>query len=186
MIRRLLVPAGAAAVLLVAAACGQQTDDRVDTTATDAGTIASEVAAATPYVTLDCVSLQGMPVDAPPSGGTTLGAATAIFQPNGAPAITIATDNQPATALGSAQLNTQQFFLTPDQRSKTLRIRSLPEARFIGIMAEYQALDGKVWRLSLPVPEGDAPAFWAFWKRNDGELNARIVAGVNGLRVEKQ
>ena len=94
--------------------------------------------------------------------------------------------NQSATVLGSAQLNTQQFFLTPEQRSKTLRIRSLPEARFIGIMAEYQSLDGKVWRLSLPVPEGESPSFWAFWKRNDGELNARIVAGINGLRVEKQ
>ncbi|WP_313701467.1 type VI secretion system lipoprotein TssJ [Pantoea sp.] len=94
--------------------------------------------------------------------------------------------NQSGTVLGSAQLNTQQFFLTPGQRSKTLRIRSLPEARFIGIMAEYQSLDGKVWRLSLPVPEGDSPSFWAFWKRNDSELNARIVAGINGLRVEKQ
>ncbi|THB83606.1 type VI secretion system lipoprotein TssJ [Pantoea allii] len=94
--------------------------------------------------------------------------------------------NQSATVLGSAQLNTQQFFLTPEQRSKTLRIRSLPEARFIGIMAEYQSLDGKVWRLSLPVPEGESPSFWAFWKRNDGELNAHIVAGINGLRVEKQ
>lgn len=94
--------------------------------------------------------------------------------------------NQSGTVLGNAQLNTQQFFLTPDQRSKTLRIKSLPETRFIGIMAEYQALDGKVWRLSLPVPEGESPSFWAFWKRNDGELNARIVAGINGLRVEKQ
>ncbi|AWP33224.1 type VI secretion system lipoprotein TssJ [Pantoea eucalypti] len=94
--------------------------------------------------------------------------------------------NQSATVLGSAQLNTQQFFLTPEQRSKTLRIKSLPETRFIGIMAEYQALDGKVWRLSLPVPEDASPSFWAFWKRNDGELNARIVAGINGLRVEKQ
>lgn len=94
--------------------------------------------------------------------------------------------NQSATVLGSAQLNTQQFFLTPAQRSKTLRIKSLPEARFIGIMAEYQALDGKVWRLSLPVPEGESPSFWAFWKRDDSELNARIVAGMNGLRVEKQ
>ncbi|MCX3311078.1 type VI secretion system lipoprotein TssJ [Pantoea vagans] len=94
--------------------------------------------------------------------------------------------NQSATVLGSAQLNTQQFFLTPEQRSKTLRIKSLPEARFIGIMAEYQALDGKVWRLSLPVPEGESPSFWAFWKRDDSELNARIVAGMNGLRVEKQ
>ncbi|MCP1207710.1 type VI secretion system lipoprotein TssJ [Pantoea sp. B550] len=94
--------------------------------------------------------------------------------------------NQSATVLGSAQLNTQQFFLTPEQRSKTLRIKSLPEARFIGIMAEYQALDGKVWRLSLPVPEGESPSFWAFWKRDDSELNTRIVAGMNGLRVEKQ
>lgn len=94
--------------------------------------------------------------------------------------------NQSATVLGSAQLNTQQFFLTPEQRSKTLRIKSLPEARFIGIMAEYQALDGKVWRLSLPVPEGESPSFWALWKRDDSELNARIVAGINGLRVEKQ
>lgn len=94
--------------------------------------------------------------------------------------------NQSATVLGSAQLNTQQFFLTPEQRSKTLRIKSLPEARFIGIMAEYQALDGKVWRLSLPVPEGESPSFWAFWKRDDSELNARIVAGINGLHVEKQ
>lgn len=94
--------------------------------------------------------------------------------------------NQPATALGNAQLNTQQFFLTSGQPHKTLRIKSLAEARFIGIMAEYQALDGKVWRLSLPVPEGESPSFWTFWKRNDAELNARIVAGTNGLRVEKQ
>lgn len=94
--------------------------------------------------------------------------------------------NQSATVLGSAQLNTQQFFLTPEQRSKRLRIKSLPETRFIGIMAEYQSLDGKVWRLSLPIPEEESPSFWAFWKRNDGELNARIVAGMNGLRVEKQ
>lgn len=94
--------------------------------------------------------------------------------------------NPSADAQDGAQLNTQQFFLTSDQRSKTLRIRSLPEARFIGIMAEYQMLDGKIWRLSLPVPEGESPSFWAFWKRNDGELNAHIVAGTNGLRVEKQ
>ena len=94
--------------------------------------------------------------------------------------------NQPATALGSAQLNTQQFFLMPDQLTKTLRIKSLPEARYIGIMAEYQALDGKVWRLSLPVPDGDQHAFWAFWQRNDDQLNARIVADINGLRVAKQ
>ena len=72
------------------------------------------------------------------------------------------------------------------QLSKTLSAKSLPEARFIGIMAEYQALDGKVWRLALPFPDGDDSAFWQFWKNNDGELNARVVADINGLRVVKQ
>ncbi|QDY40859.1 type VI secretion system lipoprotein TssJ [Candidatus Pantoea soli] len=94
--------------------------------------------------------------------------------------------NQPATALGSTLLNNQQFFLMAGQLDKTLNARSLPEARYIGIMAEYQALDGKVWRLALPFPEGENSAFWQFWKSNDGELNARIVADINGLRVAKQ
>jgi type VI secretion system protein VasD len=94
--------------------------------------------------------------------------------------------NQPATALGSTLLNNQQFFLMSGQLSKTLSAKSLPEARYIGVMAEYQALDGKVWRLALPFPDGENSAFWQFWKSNDGELNARIVADINGLRVVKQ
>ena len=111
MIRRVLIPAGAAALLLLATACGQQSDERVgpaDSAAAEvvpsAESLQSEVAAATPYVTLDCVSLQGMPVDAPPASGVTLGSTTAIFQPNGAPAITVATDAQQATELGIADI----------------------------------------------------------------------------------
>ncbi|WP_415860458.1 type VI secretion system lipoprotein TssJ [Pantoea cypripedii] len=94
--------------------------------------------------------------------------------------------NQPATALGNSLLNTQEFFLRSGQLSKTLTGKSLPEARFIGVMAEYQTLDGKVWRLALPFPDGDNSSFWQFWKSNDGELNARIVADINGLRPVKQ
>ena len=111
MNRRLLLPAGAAALLLLATACGQQSDERVEPADSAAAevmpsdeAVQSQVAAATPYVTLDCVSLQGMPVDAPPASGVTLGSTTAIFQPNGAPAITVATDAQPATELGIADI----------------------------------------------------------------------------------
>ncbi len=82
--------------MLLATACGQQSDDRVETTDTaSSGSLQSEVAAATPFVTIDCTSLQAMPVDAPPASATTIGGASAIFQPNGAPAITIATDATP-------------------------------------------------------------------------------------------
>jgi hypothetical protein len=101
MNRNLVIAAGAAGLMLVATACGQQTDDRVvPSTAVSSGSLQSQVAAATPYVTIDCTSLQGMGTDAPPANGTTVGDVTAIFQPNGAPAITIATDAQPATELG--------------------------------------------------------------------------------------
>ncbi|MEQ9885868.1 type VI secretion system lipoprotein TssJ [Pectobacterium zantedeschiae] len=93
--------------------------------------------------------------------------------------------NQPANALGSTLLNNQQFFLMSGHLNKTLNAKSLPEARYIGIMAEYQALDGKIWRLALPFPDGENSALWAFWKSNDGELNAHMMADINGLRVVK-
>lgn len=103
--------AAAGIALLVLTACGQQTDDRVESTGeaaevvpTASAGVGSQVAAATPFVTLDCTSLQAMPVDAPPAGGTTIGDATAIFQPNGAPALTIATGAAPATELGIADI----------------------------------------------------------------------------------
>ena len=91
--------------MLLATACGQQSDERVDTAETASSeSLQSQVAAATPFVTVDCTSLQAMPVDAPPDG-TTIGPVTAIFQPNGAPAITIATDATPATELGVADIS---------------------------------------------------------------------------------
>lgn len=113
MNRRLLLTAAAAAVLLLTAACGQQTDERVSssdaaevvpTAEASSESVASEVAAATPYLTLDCVSLQAMPVEAPPASGVTLGSTTAIFQPNGAPAITVSTTPVQATELGIADI----------------------------------------------------------------------------------
>lgn len=102
--------------VLALAACGQQTDDRASGDATadvqqdvpvaepDAATGQEAGAAVAPFATLDCVSLQGMPVDAPPASATTVEGASAIFQPNGAPAITVATGAAPATSLGSADI----------------------------------------------------------------------------------
>jgi peptidylprolyl isomerase len=107
----------AASASLVLAACGQQTDERASTDTAEVSEAPAEVpmeeveppadAAApvdAPFVTMDCVSLQAMPVDAPPADAATVEAASAIFQPNGAPAITIATGAAPATTLGIADI----------------------------------------------------------------------------------
>lgn len=99
---------------LVLAACGQQTDDRAATDSSGDTEVAvveqdqaaepEAVAVDAPFVTLDCTSLQVMPVEEPPADAVGVEDAYAIFQPNGAPALTIATANTPATSLGIADI----------------------------------------------------------------------------------
>ena len=118
MNKSILAAGCAATIVLTLAACGQQTDERVATSADAVASSAAPAASAAPspsglqasaqalapFITLDCVSLQVMPTDAPPASGPTIGAVTALMQPNGAPAITVATDAQPATELGIADI----------------------------------------------------------------------------------
>ena len=127
MNKPLLAATCAAALALTLAACGQQTDDRVSASATSgasapataapsasapaasapaasASAIRSSIAASTPFVTVDCTSGQVSPTDQPSPNGTTIGPVTGVIQPNGAPAITVATDAQPATELGIADM----------------------------------------------------------------------------------
>jgi peptidylprolyl isomerase len=128
MNKPLLAATCAAALALTLAACGQQTDDRVSSSATppassaatasapaasapaastpaaSASAIKSSIAASTPFVTVDCTSGQVSPTDQPSPNGTTIGPVTGVIQPNGAPAITVATDAQPATQLQVADM----------------------------------------------------------------------------------
>lgn len=91
--------------------------------------------------------------------------------------------NQSQKVLGNNLINSDEFFLMPGQLSKNLSGPSSADARYIGIMAEYQSLDGKKWRISLPLPDsGDTP-FWKFWKRSSDELQANLYLDVNGIRV---
>jgi peptidylprolyl isomerase len=121
----LLAAAGAAVLILTVAACGQQTDERVNGSSAaatpaassaapassaaaeanpSASAIKSSIAASAPFVTVDCTSGQVSPTDQPSPNGTTIGSVTGLIQPNGAPAITVATDAAPATELGVADM----------------------------------------------------------------------------------
>jgi peptidylprolyl isomerase len=118
----MLAAAGAAVLILTVAGCGQQTDDRVSGSSAAASpaasapaasapaasanpsAIQSSLAALAPFVTVDCTSGQVSPTDQPSPNGTTIGSVTGLIQPNGAPAITVATDATPATELGVADM----------------------------------------------------------------------------------
>lgn len=87
--------------------------------------------------------------------------------------------NKTAALLGSALLNSEQLFLMPGKSSDILRGPLPAEARFIGVLAEYQSLDGKKWRLSLPLPVGaDAGSLW---QQADDRLQATLIANDSGL-----
>lgn len=74
----------------------------------------------------------------------------------------------------------------PGQLAKKLSGQSSPEARYIGVMAEYQSLDGKKWRISLPLPTPGETPFWQFWKLSADQLQANLYLDVNGIRVVQQ
>ncbi|MDA8477518.1 type VI secretion system lipoprotein TssJ [Citrobacter sp. Awk 4] len=94
--------------------------------------------------------------------------------------------NNASATLGANLLNSDVFFLMPGQLSKTLTGQSSPEARYIGVMAEYQMLDGKKWRVSLPLPVPGENHLYQFWKSSADELQASVFLDVNGIRVISQ
>ena len=94
--------------------------------------------------------------------------------------------NNASATLGANLLNSDVFFLMPGQLAKTLSGQSSPEARYIGVMAEYQTLDGKKWRVSIPLPVPGENHFYQFWKWSADELQANVFLDVNGIRVISQ
>ncbi|EDX6465851.1 type VI secretion system lipoprotein TssJ [Salmonella enterica subsp. diarizonae serovar 60:r:e,n,x,z15] len=94
--------------------------------------------------------------------------------------------NNASATLGANLLNSDVFFLMPGQLSKTLSGQSSPDARYIGVMAEYQMLDGKKWRVSLPLPVPGENHIYQFWKWSADELLANVFLDVNGIRVISQ
>lgn len=94
--------------------------------------------------------------------------------------------NNAQKVLAGNLLNSDEFFLMPGQLAKKLSGQSSPEARYIGVMAEYQSLDGKKWRISLPLPTPGEIPFWQFWKLSADQLQANLYLDVNGIRVVQQ
>lgn len=94
--------------------------------------------------------------------------------------------NNATATLGANLLNSDVFFLMPGALAKTLSGKSDPQARYIGVMAEYQTLDGKKWRVSLPLPDPSEKHIYQFWKWSDDELEATVFLDVNGIRIIRQ
>ncbi|WP_338423417.1 type VI secretion system lipoprotein TssJ [Yersinia intermedia] len=91
--------------------------------------------------------------------------------------------NDTKNVLGNSLLDSDQFFLTPGQRGKKLQRQKVQDARFIGVIAEYQILNGKVWRLSLSLPRMLTTDADQECQSTSDRLGAYIVVGATGLRT---
>ena len=78
--------------------------------------------------------------------------------------------NNAESALGANLLNSDEFFLMPVQLAKTLTGQMTPEARYLGVMAEYQTLDCKKWRIFIPLPVQRATPLYVLWKSSADSL----------------
>lgn len=94
--------------------------------------------------------------------------------------------NDAQNILGDHLVGSEAFFLTAQQPGKKISGQSKGEARYIGIIAEYQQLDGKKWRLSLPLTGQEKSSFFSFWRWSSDESETVIVADADGLRVVNQ
>lgn len=57
------------------------------------------------------------------------------------------------SSLNGELISQQQLFLRPGQKPVSVRIEKTRELRFIGLVAEYQQLDGKRWRQVVPLAD---------------------------------
>lgn len=94
--------------------------------------------------------------------------------------------NNPQKILVGNVINSDEFFLMPNQLSKSLNGQGSPEGRYLGVMAEYQSLKSKKWRISLPFPIISKIPFWQFWKQSSNQLQVSLYFDVNGIHVVQQ
>ncbi len=93
---------------------------------------------------------------------------------------------QATSLLGSNLLDIRQFFLTQGQPSHTLTGEPPLDAHYLGIIAEYQNIDGKKWRLSVPLPQPKNTNFYKFWQISADEMKAHIIATRSGLSIQQE
>ncbi len=88
---------------------------------------------------------------------------------------------QTQQALGGDVLHIGQLWLRAGQLNQNLSGDITAGARYIGIIAQYPAPDGKVWRLSLPLASEQRS--FAIWPGSPEALRAEIVVDINGMRA---
>ena len=91
--------------------------------------------------------------------------------------------NHASAVLGADLLDTQQRFLTSQQPQQTLSGSPSLEARYLGVIAEYASLNGKAWRVVVPLPAPTDTNFYNFWPFSPDAMQGQVNATPAGLHL---
>ncbi len=88
--------------------------------------------------------------------------------------------------LGNNLVYSEFFILQPSQSQYSLLEKNVSGINAIGILAEYKQLDGRKWRISLPLASPEQPAFYKFWASAPDTLAICIQVTARGLNIINQ
>lgn len=91
--------------------------------------------------------------------------------------------NSASSVLGGDVLDTQQRFLTTQQPQQIITGNPSLEAHYIGVIAEYANINGKTWRVVIPLPAPTETNFYKFWQFSPDALHGRVTATAAGLHL---
>ncbi|NDL64386.1 type VI secretion system lipoprotein TssJ [Acerihabitans arboris] len=88
------------------------------------------------------------------------------------------------TALAGNGLGGEEIFLLPGEASRTLPLVMSPDARYLGLFAEYKNITVQRWRLVLPLPPSPEPPLWTrLWPSSPPGPDRVIIVTADGLQV---
>jgi type VI secretion system protein VasD len=93
-----------------------------------------------------------------------------------------ALQSNPQTALGAELLHTEQIILKPGQVHAFTRKGDV-QAQAVGLVAAYRELEGRQWRLTVPLPEPQSTNIYKIWQFSPNEERLRIRVGKQGLEI---
>lgn len=88
-----------------------------------------------------------------------------------------------SAVLGGDLLDTQQRFLTRQQPKQTISGNPSLDAHYLGVIAEYANINGKTWRVVVPLPAPTETNFYKFWQFSPDALHGHVTATAAGLHL---
>jgi type VI secretion system protein VasD len=91
-------------------------------------------------------------------------------------------DSKAQGTLGGELIGVDRMILRPGE-SRTVRYAGDLDARSVGVVAGYRALERNRWKLIVPLPAAKETNLLKFWQMSPGEIRLSIAVRNGGMQI---